>query len=101
MKTVYMILTIFLMFGYVCSDASFYIYDWPTDLGDVYPPLGTKLDKASAYDHSFNANGGAGELLVPEVGLFQTWQFSLYKNVLSRLSVSKYRTRFVLVFISY
>lgn len=77
----------------VNADAFFYIYDWPADLGDVYPPAGAVLDKNSKYDHSFNENNGAGELLVPDVGLFQTWQFSLYKNVLSRLAVSKYRTR--------
>ena len=82
----------------VSGDASFYIYDWPADLGDVYPPAGAVLDKNSKYDHSFNLNNGAGEMLVPDVGLFQTWQFSLYKNVLSRLAVSKYRTRYVSVF---
>jgi len=78
----------------VSGDASFYIYDWPADLGDVYPPAGAVLDKNSKYDHSFNLNNGAGEMLVPDVGLFQTWQFSLYKNVLTRLAVSKYRTRY-------
>lgn len=77
----------------VNGDAAFYIYDWPSDLGDVYPPAGAVLDKTSKYDHAFNYNNGAGELLVPEVGLFQTWQFSLYKNVMSRLAFSKYRTR--------
>jgi len=77
----------------VSGDAAFYIYEWPTELGDVYPPAGAVLDKNSKYDHTFNLNNGAGELLVPEVGLFQTWQFSLYKNALSRLMVSKYRTR--------
>lgn len=77
----------------VAGGAYFYIYDWPKELGDVYPPMGANLDKNSKYDHSFNHNGGAGELLVPDVGLFQTWQFSLYKNVMSRLYISKYRTR--------
>lgn len=75
------------------GDAFFYIYDWPKDLGDVYPPPGAVLDKTSKYDHAFYDNHGAGELLVPDHGLFQTWQFSLYKNVMSRLAVSKYRTR--------
>ena len=32
-------------------------------------------------------------MLINDIGLFQTWQFSLYKNILSRLRVSKYRTR--------
>jgi len=73
--------------------ARFYIYDWPPQLADVYPPMNTTLDKKSKYDHSFNENNGAGKLLVPELGLFQTWQFSLFKNVFSRLRTSKYRTR--------
>lgn len=76
------------------GDAYFYIYEWPKDLADVYPPPGAVLDKNSKYDHAFNENYGAGELLVPDYGLFQTWQFSLYKNVMSRLAVSKYRTRY-------
>ena len=84
-----------LFIGIAYGDAFFYIYEWPKELGDVYPPLGTKLDKDSRYDHSFNHNGGAGQVLEPDVGLFQTWQFSLYKNALSRLAVSKYRTRYV------
>lgn len=73
--------------------AFFYIYEWDAALGDVYPPEGQKLDPKSTYDHSFRENRGAGKMLVPEVGLFQTWQFSLYKNAMSRLEVSRYRTR--------
>ena len=75
------------------TTARFYIYEWPPQLADVYPPMNTTLDKKSKYDHSFNENNGAGKLLVPELGLFQTWQFSLFKNVFSRLRTSKYRTR--------
>lgn len=72
---------------------AFYIYEWPPELDDVYPPPNTTLHKSSAYDHAFYENRGAGKLLVPEVGLFQTWQFSLYKNVMARLYASPYRTR--------
>ena len=72
----------------------FYIYEWPEELNDVYPPKNATLHPSSTYDHAFNENGGAGKLLIPELGLFQTWQFSLYKNMMSRLRVSKYRTRF-------
>lgn len=54
----------------------FYIYDWPPELGDVYPPKNATLHKSSTYDHSFNENGGAGRMLDPDVGLFQTWQAS-------------------------
>ncbi len=75
------------------SKPLYYIYEWPPELDDVYPPANATLHKSSSYDHAFRENGGAGRLLVPEYGLFQTWQFSLYKNVLSRLSVSPYRTR--------
>ena len=71
----------------------FYIYEWPEYLSDVYPPKGAQLHPNSRYDHSFNENNGAGIILNPEVGLFQTWQFSLFKNIMSRLRVSKYRTR--------
>ena len=83
-----------LFVGLIKGDAMFYIYEWPPELGDVYPPPGAKLDKYSKYDHAFYENRGAGQMLVPDVGLFQTWQFSLYKNVMSRLVVSKYRTRY-------
>jgi hypothetical protein len=78
----------------VKGDKYFYIYEWPQDLSDVYPPAGAKLDKDSKYDHDFRENNGAGKMLIPDVGLFQTWQFSLYKNIMSRLVVSKYRTRY-------
>jgi hypothetical protein len=73
----------------------FYIYEWDAELDDVYPKRNATLHPQSSYDHSFNENRGAGKLLVPEVGLFQTWQFSLYKNALSRLRASRYRTRSV------
>lgn len=71
----------------------FYIYEWDKELGDVYPPAGKELHPQSSYSHEFRDNRGAGKLLVPEVGLFQTWQFSLYKNAMSRLEASRYRTR--------
>lgn len=74
----------------------FYIYEWPEELDDVYPPLNATMHPSSSYDHAFRDNRGAGKLLVPELGLFQTWQFSLYKNMMARLRVSKYRTRYLL-----
>ena len=70
----------------------FYIYDWMNQFNDVWPPPGAVLKK-SGYNHDFYENGGAGKLLDPKCGLFQTWQFSLYKNVMSRLRVSEHRTR--------
>jgi hypothetical protein len=70
----------------------FYIYDWPTYIDDVWPPDGAQLHNRSAYNFDFRPNNGAGKLLDKELGLFQTWQFSLYRNVMQRLRTSKYRT---------
>ena len=72
---------------------SFYIYEWPAHFSDVYPPKSAILDPTTTYDHGFNENNGAGKLIDTSYGLFQTWQFSLYKNIMSRLLVSEYRTR--------
>lgn len=71
----------------------FYIYDWPTFLDDVWPPADAQLHPKSGYHHDFRPNNGSGKLVNAEVGLFQTWQFSLYKHVVSRLRVSEFRTR--------
>jgi hypothetical protein len=38
-------------------------------------------------------NTYTGNAISPEVGLFQTWQFSLYKNLVARLKTSEYRTK--------
>jgi xyloglucan galactosyltransferase MUR3 len=70
----------------------FYIYDWPEELQDVYPPPGAILAPKSTYSHDFYDNNGAGKLIEPGLGLFATWQFSLFKNVMSRLRVSEHRT---------
>ncbi len=75
------------------NEPYFYIYEWPEELHDVYPPPNTTLHQQSSYDHAFYENRGAGRMLNPEVGLFQTWQFSLYRNIMARLQVSIYRTR--------
>lgn len=71
----------------------FYIYEWPVEFDDLWPPMGSKLFTGSGYSHEFRANNGAGSLLDSASGLFNTWQFSLYKNVMSRLRVSEFRTR--------
>ena len=34
----------------------------------------------SGYSHEFRPNNGAGSLLDANVGLFNTWQFSLYRS---------------------
>lgn len=70
----------------------FYIYDWPEELQNVYPPPGATLAPKTTYSHDFYDNHGAGKLLVPDIGMFATWQFSMFQNVLARLKVSEYRT---------
>ena len=75
------------------SKSLFYIYEWPSYLDDVWPPQNGTLHKKSGYDHGFYANRGAGKAIAPDVGLFQTWQFSLYKNLMARLRTSEFRTK--------
>eukprot|EP01035_Chromulina_nebulosa_P020816 gene20816-26984_t len=60
---------------------------------DVWPPPGAVLHEHAGYNHDFYDNYGAGKLLNDTVGLFQTWQFALYKVIMGRLRVSEYRTR--------
>eukprot|EP01038_Epipyxis_sp_PR26KG_P004344 gene4344-6147_t len=71
----------------------FYIYEWPDEMDDPWPPLGGKLIPKSGYRHEFRGNNGAGSILNADVGLYNTWQFSLYRNMMARLRVSEYRTR--------
>lgn len=70
----------------------FYIYDWPKALRDVYPPPGAVLHPKASYDHEFYENDGFGKTLDRKQGLFATWQFSLFKNLMARLRVSEFRT---------
>ena len=74
-------------------ESLFYIYDWPPFIDDVWPPQNSTLHPKSGYDHGFYANRGAGQAIAPDVGLFQTWQFSLYKTLMARLRTSEFRTR--------
>lgn len=75
------------------SKSYFYIYEWPSFMDDVWPPPNATLHTKSGYDHGFYANRGAGVAIDSNVGLFQTWQFSLYKNLMARLRTSEFRTR--------
>lgn len=70
----------------------FYIYDWPKELDDVWPPAGAALHNKSGYSHEFRGHSGAGKMIKSDIGLFQTWQFSLFRNLMSRLRTSEYRT---------
>ena len=67
----------------------------PERLSEVYPPLDVTLSADTEYSHLFNANFGAGQVIQEDVGLYHTWQYSLFKNMFGRLLVSKYRTRCV------
>lgn len=99
----------------------FYIYEWPPELGDVWPRIGAQLYAKSPYSHRFRGSsfspdradpsmighrpnenmshseyceeGGEGELLDADIGMYMTWQFSLYQNVMARLRTSELRTR--------
>jgi hypothetical protein len=42
--------------------------------------------------HRHAGNGGAGSLIDASIGLYSTWQFSLFQMVFSRLKVSEHRT---------
>lgn len=77
--------------GKLCS-SKFFIYDWPENMNDVYPVPNATLHPESTYSHDFYPNNGAGVQLDGEIGLFQTWQFALYKNMMQRLRCSKDRT---------
>lgn len=86
------IVIIFILFQKVISESLFYIYDWELQFDDLWPPEGVELHKRSGYNHAFRENSGAGKLLDANSGLFQTWQFSLYKNTMARLKTSEFRT---------
>lgn len=94
----------------------FYIYEWGSKLSDVWPPPDTQLASDSVYAHryrggkyagiksnastvstmlrTFVEEGGEGIVLDPDIGLFCTWQMSLYQLVMSRLRVSEHRTMY-------
>ena len=78
---------------FVVSGQKFFVYDWPSEVTDAYP-ISKNIIQSNLSDFSeeFGANGGAGSALDADVGLYQTWQFSLFKNMYGRLLVSKYRT---------
>jgi hypothetical protein len=77
----------------VADRPMFYIYEWPSYLDDVWPSPNNTLHEKSGYHHGFRAYRGAGRAMEPDVGLFQTWQFSLYRNLMARLRFSEHRTR--------
>lgn len=71
----------------------FYIYEWPEYFSDVWPPAGAQLDPSTPYSHDFRSNiTGVGRPIDPDIGYFNTWQFSLYKLAMARLLVDERRT---------
>jgi hypothetical protein len=93
MWTLYLTLFVWYIFIFTsCTGDFFYIYDWPKELADVYPPPNAPLHAESVYHHDFYPNHGSGQILDGKIGLFQTWQFSLFKNIFQRLQVSSKRT---------
>lgn len=72
--------------------ASFYIYDWPDYIYDVWPPMNASLNENSTYSHKFRGNNGAGVAVDPDLGYFSTWQFSMFQLTMARLRASPLRT---------
>ena len=81
----------------ICSHQpqQFYIYPFPRNLVDTWPPynMTRKVVENTIFDQSFKANGGYGPVLKASDGMFQTWQFSLFRLVYHRLIRSPLRTR--------
>lgn len=73
------------------SPPSFYVYDLPQDMVDVWPPRGVALGNKSVWKHAFNDNEGFGRQLLPK-RYYDTWQFALFRIFLSRLIRSPLRT---------
>lgn len=71
----------------------FFIYEWPTVPINVYPPPNADIPPGASYSHAFGRNNGYGEAIDTEIGLYQTWQFSLFRNLFNRLRVHPLRTR--------
>ena len=71
----------------------FYIYEWPEYFSDVWPPASAVLDRDTPYSHNFRSSiTGIGNPIDPDIGYFNTWQFSLYKLAMARLLVDEHRT---------
>ncbi len=73
-------------------EGSFFIYDWPDYINDVWPPMNSTLNPNSSFSHNFRGNNGAGQAVDPSIGYFSTWQFSMYQLTMARLRASPYRT---------
>jgi len=78
----------------------FYIYEWPERFYDAYPNESVPLVNGpkghgvvNMYrKHEYRENNGFGKSILPEVGLYETFQFSLFKVIFTRLLRHPQRT---------
>ena len=76
----------------------FYIYEWPNVPISAYPDKSALLHPNASYSHAFSGNNGLGDLFDSEIGLFQTWQFGLFRPIFNRLLTHPKRTRYAINF---
>ena len=94
--TPFIILGLHLDLTYAVSDGLFYIYEWPDVPISMYPKPEATLFRNSSYSHGFNGNHGVGDTINKDIGLFNSWQFSMFRSLFNRLYVHPRRTRYVL-----
>jgi hypothetical protein len=81
------------------SEEYFYIFDWPAELTNSWPPPGTKMvlprgriPRPLQYVPIEGTNFGVGKVLNESYGLHSTNYFHLYHLVMSRLRIHPKRT---------
>jgi hypothetical protein len=77
--------------SHVAASYSFYLYDLPPAMVDVWPKKDVPLTNTSVWKHTFTLNEGFGEKLTP-LRFYDTWQFALFRMFLSRMVRSAHRT---------
>ena len=75
---------------YVNINRKFYVYDWPSNIVDLWPENYTH-HRISIHPH-FRNNFGAGEIIDEVQGLYHTHQYSLFTLLLERLRRSEHYT---------
>lgn len=88
----FVVFVLYVLFLDYCL-CNFYIYDWNDIPLSMYPKPNVTLHPNSSYSHSFYANHGIGEVINEDIGLYNTWQFSLFRNLFNRLYVHPKRTK--------
>ncbi len=61
------------------EEAKFYMYELSERLVDTWPADNTTLTRWSIYNSTYRLNNGAGPLIDERMGMYGTWQFSLFK----------------------